>query len=123
MPHSSTVIAWVRKNPEFADQYAKARRTQLELIADRIRDIAADDSGDMLPDGKVNNAAVQRHRLIIDTDKFLLAHLMPEKYGNTIKQEISGPNGGPVITTEVPKEDLARWLAFELSKAPQEEKE
>lgn len=118
MPQTAAVIRWVRKIPEFAEEYAKARKTQLELIADECLDLSDDDSNDIGPDGRPNTSAVQRHRLMIDTRKFLLAHLMPEKYGTqNIKQEVSGPNGGPIAVTQVPKEELARWLAFQLSQS------
>lgn len=121
MPNASTVRNWVRKIPEFAEQYALARKSQLEYIADEILDLSDDDSEDVLL-GKPNSAAVNRHRLMVDTRKFLLVHLMPEKYGQLVKNEISGPNGGPVPTEPIDKEKLARWLAFTLSQEKKEDK-
>ena len=115
MPKTSTVRNWVRRIPEFAEQYTLARKNQLEYWADQMIDLSDDSSQDILPDGKANNAKVNRDRLAVDTRKFLLVHLMPEKYGQKVVQEITGPNGGPVQTADVPKEELARWLAFQLN--------
>jgi len=114
MPGAATVRNWVRKIPEFAEAYTLARKNQLEYWADEIVDLSDDDSQDIVG-GKPNSAAVNRHRLMVDTRKFILAHLMPEKYGQLVKQEISGPDGGPIQTEPVDKENLARWLAFQLS--------
>lgn len=115
MPHPSTIRTWVRNIPEFAEKYHLARKNQLEYWADEMIDLSDDSSQDILPDGKPNSAKVNRDRLAVDTRKFLLVHLMPEKFGQKVTQEVVGPNGGPVQTTEVPKEELARWLAFKLS--------
>lgn len=114
MPNSGTVRNWVRKIPEFAEAYAVARKSQLEYWADEIVDLSDDDTQDVI-DGKPNSAAVNRHRLMVDTRKFILVHLMPEKYGQLTKQEISGPNGSPIQTEEIngeTKENMARWLMF-----------
>ena len=122
MPYPSTIRAWARNIPEFGEKYAIARDNQLEYWADEMIDMADDKSEDILPDGKPNNAKVNRDRLGLDTRKFLLSHLKPEKYGQKMVQEISGPNGGPLETTNVSKEDLARWLAFTLNDKTKETK-
>lgn len=115
MPVPKTVRSWVRNNPEFAQKYALARKNQLEFLADEILDISEDDSRDTTPDGKPNNTAVTRDRLRVDTIKFLLVHLMPEKYGNLIKQEVTGKDGEP-LTAPVDLEAVARRILFETSK-------
>jgi len=48
------------------------------------------------PDGKVEVTTgdmVERTRLQIDARKWLLSKLRPEKYGDRIQQQISGPGG------------------------------
>jgi hypothetical protein len=121
MPNPRTVRKWVRDIPEFAERYGLARKNQLEYLADEILDISEDASRDTTPEGKPNGAAVQRDRLRVDTIKFLLVHLMPEKYGNLIKQEVTGKDGAPLTTTPEQLEQMARWLAFETSKPKTEE--
>lgn len=113
-PIPATVRRWVRTIPEFAERYALARKNQLEYLADEVLDISSDDSRDTTPEGKPNGAAVQRDRLRVDTIKFLLVHLMPEKYGNLIKQEVTGKDGEPLQAIDL--ESLARRIAFETSK-------
>lgn len=116
VPNVKTILRWLRRFPEFKEQYDTARKSQLELIADEILEIADDDSLDIDPaTGKPNNAVVTRDRLRVDTRKFLLVSLMPDKFGQKTKQEISGPDGLPVMVASVPKEELARWVALQLS--------
>ena len=106
-PSPSVVYYWLRKIPEFEQQYGLAKRNQLELMAEEILEIADDSAGD-----KGNSANVNRARLMVDARKFILERLMPEKFGNKMRNEISGPNGGPVASVEVDKEELARMIAF-----------
>lgn len=117
IPNPQTIRRWVRTIPEFAEGYSLARKNQLEYLADEILDISEDDSRDQTPEGKPNGAAVQRDRLRVDTIKFLLVHLMPEKYGTLVKSEVTGKDGTPLVTTTPEQmEQIARWITFETSK-------
>lgn len=117
MPSTGSVCDWVLKGSEtgcgdlelsvFAENYRRARLIQMLGIADRLVDIAENDSRDTLPDGRPNNVRVQRDKLISDNLKWVAARLAPQIYGETIKQEHSGPGGGPV---EVDYRDLARTM-------------
>lgn len=116
VPNIKTILRWLRVWPEFKEQYDIARKSQLELIADELLEIADDDSADIDPaTGKPNNAVVTRDRLRVDTRKFLLVSLMPDKYGQKTVNEITGANGGPIVT-EIDKEGLARFILFVASK-------
>lgn len=116
VPNIKTILRWLRVWPEFKEQYDIARKSQLELIADELLEIADDDSLDVDPaTGKPNNAVVTRDRLRVDTRKFLLVSLMPDKYGTKTVNEITGANGGPIVT-EIDKEGLARFILFVASK-------
>lgn len=116
MPTCATIYRWLRTFPEFEAAYSISKRIQLETLAEEIIEIADDGSNDKNSDGTTNHANVNRARLMVDSRKFVVERLMPEKFGNKIKNEVSGPNGGPVATTEVSKEDLARLIAFTASK-------
>ena len=92
MPALSTVFLWIGKYPTFSEQYAKARDTQADAMAEDILDIA-----DMPPaltaEGKVDAGDVADKRLRIDTRKWIASKLKPKKYGEKLEQEIKGEMG------------------------------
>jgi transposase-like protein len=100
MPAQSTVFLWLSKHREFSEQYARARETQADAMAEEILDIADDDSGDRIEANegaeRLNSEFVQRSRLRVDTRKWLMSKLAPKKYGDKITQEQTGEGGGPV---------------------------
>jgi hypothetical protein len=100
MPCRDTVFAWVSTNPQFSDQYAKARQFQMEAMAEDILEIADDGTNDTYTDDegrtRVDSDVIARSRLRVDTRKWLMSKLAPKKYGDRVSQEISGPDGGPM---------------------------
>ena len=97
MPAKSSIFKWLRSNKEFADQYARAKEEMLEHLADELVEIADDDSGDVTGELKMpNSVAVQRARLRNDTRKWVLAKLLPKKYGDKLDMNLSGKDGGPI---------------------------
>jgi hypothetical protein len=64
-------------NPSFENTFAQARQEGLDYIAEGMRDHAKD-----VPD-------VQRARLMVDTDKWLLSKLKPALYGDKIDIHVS----------------------------------
>lgn len=97
-PDKSTVMRWVRDRDAFRDQYARAREDLVDHWAEEILEEAENREGDVTPDGRGNNANVQRSKQIIDTKKWLMSKLAPKKYGEFNRSEISGPDGGPQIS-------------------------
>lgn len=103
MPTKSTVCKWLFDSDKraFADQYARAREVQAELMAEEIVEISDDTSRDDIVDPltlqvKPNNEWLARSRLRVDARKWVASKLLPKKYGDRVQQEVSGPNGGPV---------------------------
>jgi len=47
----------------------------------------------------------------------VLSKEAPKKYGDKISQEISGKDGGPIETKELSDNEVARRMAFLLTKA------
>lgn len=102
MPDKSTIMRWLAKHDEFCDQYEKAKSRCAHLMAEDIIDIADNIEGqpvivDGVPltqDGEIvkviDNTSVNHARLKVDTRKFLMAKLMPKKYGDKVQQELSG---------------------------------
>lgn len=106
MPSSSAVLLWVKDDREgFADRYARACSIRLDVLSEEILEIADDGTNDTYVDGKgrtrVDHDVIQRSKLRVDTRKWLLSKLRPEKYGKLQKIEHSGPEGGPISVTEV----------------------
>ena len=93
MPKPSLVCKWLTQEPEFVEQYARAREQQAELLANEIVSIA-DEQPDCEP--SLYNAAIQRNRLRVDARKWIACKLKPKVYGDRISQEHSGPEGGPI---------------------------
>jgi hypothetical protein len=63
-------------------------------MAQEVLELSDSDVG-LLPDGKKDWAAVQKHKLQVDTRKWLLSKLAPKKYGDKI--EVSGDPANPLV--------------------------
>ncbi len=106
MPNKSTVFRWLDSNPEFRDQYARAREFQADTMADEMQDIADDGSNDWMEkhdqEGnaigwQLNGEHVQRSKLRIDIRKWNASKLKPKKYGDKITNEVTGADGKDLI--------------------------
>ena len=78
--------AWARDNPEFAAQLTRAREDQADTFADQMCEIA---------DGEPD---VQRAKLKIDARKWIAARMKPKSWGERTSHELTGANGGPIMT-------------------------
>lgn len=97
MPDKTTINRWLLNQDKLFDnfriQYAQAREALLEHWAEEIVEISDDGTNDWtMRQGRpvVDNEAVQRSRLRVDTRKWLLSKLAPKKYGDKITQEHQG---------------------------------
>lgn len=88
-PCQDTLFTWLKTNPEFSEQYAQAKRCQIEVFIDEILEIADDSSQDemMSEQGGIicNSEFIARSRLRIDTRKWLASKLVPKVYGSQQK--------------------------------------
>jgi hypothetical protein len=82
MPSWPCISNWLQRFPEFAAQYARAREDQAEAHADRIIEIADDDTID--PNHK---------RIMVDARKWVASKLKPKRYGDKAAIEHSGEVG------------------------------
>jgi hypothetical protein len=93
-PCRETIIGWLGDDKEFANQYARAKENQCDLMAEEIIDISDDDSLDLAfnEDGKafVDKEHINRSRLRVDTRKWILSKLKPKKYGDKLELEHTG---------------------------------
>jgi len=83
IPSIGTVLRWVTEQPQFREQYVKAREIQAETHADDIVSIA-DGSG---ADDSIKTA---RDRLRVDARKWVASKLLSKKYGDKVEVEHSG---------------------------------
>ena len=90
----------IAKDADRSVQYAHARESGWWAMAEDIRAVAEDASGDiaMGEDGRprVNHENIQRSRLKVDTYKWLLSKMLPKVFAEKVVAEMQGPGGGPV---------------------------
>lgn len=91
LPGMTTIFKWLRENPDFAKQYARATEERTEAMAEDILDIADDGSNDLMTIQKgdmtyeiENKEVTNRSRLRVDTRKWLMAKMKPKKYGDKL---------------------------------------
>jgi hypothetical protein len=103
MPSESTVRAWALDDVEgFAAQYARAREIGYERLADEILAIADTPQTGVKTTTKasgtetVEGDMIEHRRLQVDARKWMLAKMLPKKYGDRLQTEHTGPNGGPI---------------------------
>lgn len=99
MPSKATVFNWLRKHPEFVDQYTRAKEESAYAHFEDMMDIADDGTNDWMEahdkDGesrgwRENGEAIQRSRLRVETRKWALSKLLPKKFGEKVQTEHSG---------------------------------
>ena len=90
----STFIRWADEDAELADNYARAREDLLERMAQEVLDLS-DKEVPETGDGRKDWQAIQKHKLQVDTRKWLLSKLAPRKYGE--KLEVSGDPANPLV--------------------------
>jgi hypothetical protein len=77
----------------FSAKYARAREVGYLKMADEV--IALSD-GLEAGDSRFEPGVVQRHRLMVDSRKWILSKALPKIYGDRISAEVTGADGGPV---------------------------
>lgn len=104
MPDPSNVWRWQENDAELSQAIARARELGFDRIAADTLEIADDARNDWmerLGDGAgeawaANGEHIQRSKLRIETRLKLLAKWDPKRYGEMVKTEHSGPNGGEI---------------------------
>lgn len=88
-PEPKTIYEWRIDYPEFGEMFTHAKRTQAEILAEEIKDIADGSEKDTITkfdkEGNeiyvCNKEWVARSRLRVDTYKWLACKLAPKLYG------------------------------------------
>ena len=71
-----TIFDWVRANPEFSQQYARAMDDRADALAEELQDIADDPT--IEPNDK---------RIRVDARKWIASKLKPKRYGDRLQHE------------------------------------
>ena len=88
-----TVYDWMEADTELSAQFARARASGYDAIADECMEIADDGSGDYIitDDGPaLNKEHIQRAKLRVETRLKLLAKWDPKRYGDKLQADLSG---------------------------------
>ncbi len=68
-----------------------------------------------------NGEAIQRSKLRVDTRKWLLSKMIPEKYGDRVLTELTGKDGGPIKVADVSTTEAARLILATLREAAEKQ--
>ena len=103
MPAMTTVFRWLNddEKEEFRQQYARACALRADFHFEEILEIADDARNDWMevmtkegePTGEfaLNNEAIRRSSLRIETRKWMLGKMAPKKYGPKVELDMDGP--------------------------------
>ena len=98
-------LLMVEKDSALLHQYTRATESRADLIAERMIRNSHNRSNDFYTDAegnlKPNPVAVQRDRLILDTDKWLLSKLAPKKYGDRLTLDGEVKTGQPLTIENI----------------------
>lgn len=82
MPDVKTIFNWFRTQPEFLQQYTRAKEESADAMAEDVLYIS-----DAV---KVSTEAVAKAKLRIETRKWLMAKMKPKKFGEKIDVNSTG---------------------------------
>jgi hypothetical protein len=83
---ASTFLDWCAADKDLAERYARARDSMIDAMADDLLTIADKPAQDAVE--------AQKHRLQVDTRKWLLSKLAPKRYGDRL--EVAGDKEAPL---------------------------
>lgn len=98
MPHKATIMRWCIKYPAFCEQYTRAKEQQAEALNEELLDIADDARNDWIEKENqktgttfiaLNEEAISRARLRIETRKWLMGKMKPKKYGERATMDVN----------------------------------
>lgn len=111
VPHQATVCRWLDANPDFCEQYARARTRLADKFAEEV--VAIADAAD-----PTTMKGIEHARTRMDARKWASGKLAPKKYGEWKRTEVTGADGGAIETKQhVDLSALPDELLAELAKA------
>lgn len=121
-----TVLRWVADDEKFREQYARAMEARADAVFEELLDIVDDGQNDWmekeLKDGSVievpNHEHITRSRLRFDARRWMLGKMQPKKYGDFMRQELTGKDGAALNPQSVSDAQLAAALNALAHNAP-----
>jgi hypothetical protein len=99
-PDRHTIARWTREHPQFREQYEQARLLWADELFEEIAELAAQ-ARQLAEDAEARgfnaHAAVGALREEIRAKMWVCARLRPDKYGDRVSTEITGPGGKSLI--------------------------
>src|SRR5262245_38074647 len=94
LPTEAAVRKWAADPAHpFSAKYARAREVGYVKMADEV--IALSD-GLEAGANRFDPGVVQRHRLMVDSRKWILGKCLPKSYGDRVQAEVTGKDGAPL---------------------------
>lgn len=116
LPSYVTVLKWLKQNPEFAINYARARELQADYMAAMVLEVARKTKiGKLTRQTSSTNGGsetteefdnVARSRLEVDALKWQASKLAPKKYGDKLDVTTQGEKIQPVDLSKYTYEQL-----------------
>lgn len=104
MPARATIFRWLNESNSFKDMYREAREGFMDYHHDYMIDIADDGTNDWYERNGylcVNNEAVNRSKLRVNTRQWIVERGAPRKYGPKPEDEGNSAENLPPIQIEV----------------------
>lgn len=107
MPARGNLYKWLLKHDYFRDNYAHACEVRASILFDEVITIADNTTEDDIftADGNrvANNEWINRSKLRIDSRKWVLAKMMPKRYGDKLEVDQKTEHSGEIKTDMVIK--------------------
>ena len=116
-----SVMRWVHENKAFSEQYARACEERLAALEDKLLDLV-EKCHEVAPCAEIGGTMLQAVKLEIDTLKWMLAKLMPKRYGDRAALALEGGDTPVKLAHTLPAEAVAP-LAAALKEIWSEEEE
>jgi hypothetical protein len=101
----NSFFSMIDKDVQLLKQYTRALELKADVIAERIIRNSHNRANDFYIDGdgnqKPNPVAVQRDRLMLDADKWLLSKIAPKKYGDKLTLDGEVKTGNPLTIENI----------------------
>lgn len=125
MPAQTTVNDFVRSNEAASLAYTRARSDMADAMFEEMFDIAEDGSNDWMErrrkDGSLETVPdhehISRSKLRIDMRKWALAKIVPHKYAEVSRTELTGKDGAAIELNTQTRDPIVSELAALLRQA------
>ncbi|NID14974.1 hypothetical protein [Luteibacter yeojuensis] len=98
MPSKAAIFQWLAKHEDFRVAYMAATHERAHARYESMDEVIYD-----LRHGRIDARSA---RVMVDTLKWQCAIESPERYGQVSRHELTGKNGGPIKSQQLPAADM-----------------